>query len=300
MAADPIARGVALVEERPDRLLSVVGPTATGKTDLAIAIAERVNGEIVSADSVQIYRGFDIGSGKPTPAERARARHHLIDALDPLELVDAASFAKLAEKALADIRARGKVPILCGGTFFWVRSLVLGLVDAPAGDAEIRARHRLFVEEHGRQALHGELAAKDPETASRLHPNDVVRVSRALEVLELSGRTMSSFQSEHGFRAKKMDHTFIALAHEPDVLTERIAKRVDRFLADGFIDEVKGLLDRGYGEARAMGSVGYAEVRSFLAGELPGAELRDTIVRSTRVFARRQRTWLKHAQIEWL
>jgi len=296
----PLSRALALIEEQPERLLCIVGPTATGKTDLALDVAARVNGEIISADSVQIYRGFDIGSGKPTQEEQARVPHHLIDALDPFEQVDAASFAKLADQSITDIRARGRVPILCGGTFFWVRSLVLGLVEAPAGDAEIRARHRAFVEEHGRQALHADLVKRDPETAQRLHPNDVVRVSRALEVLELSGRTMSSFQSEHGFRAHRMEHKLIGLAHDPAVLTERIARRVDRFFTDGFEAEVRRLLEAGFGEARAMGSVGYAEVRAYLAGALPESELKETIVRSTRVFARRQRTWLKHAAIEWL
>lgn len=295
-----VARGVALVEEAPSRLLCVVGPTASGKTDLAMAVAERVGGEIVSADSVQIYRGFDIGSGKPSPEERARAPHHLIDVLDPLELVDAAAYARMAEAALAEIRARGKVPILCGGTYFWVRALVLGLVDAPAGDPEIRARHRAFVEERGRIALHDELMKVDPESARRLHPNDVVRVSRALEIHELSGRKMSEWHAEHGFRQHRLEHVMIAPSCEPDELTKRITARVDRWLATGWIDEVRDLLTRGYGEARAMGSVGYKEVREHVEGRLPREELRDAIVQSTRIFARRQRTWLKQADVEWL
>lgn len=293
-------RGVALVNDSPSRLLCVVGPTASGKTDLAIAIAERVGGEIVSADSVQIYRWFDIGSGKPTAAERERAPHRLIDVLDPLDAVDAASYAKMAEQAIADVRARGKIPILCGGTYFWVRALVLGLVDAPAGDPEIRTRHRAFVDQHGRAALHADLARVDPESAARLHPNDVVRVSRALEVLELSGRKMSDWQAEHGFRGRRIDHVMIAPAQTPEELTTRIGARVDAWLASGWIEEVRDLLARGYGGARAMGSVGYAEVRAHVEGTLPREALRDAIVQSTRIFARRQRTWLKHADVEWL
>ena len=295
-----VARGVALIEEAPNRLLCVVGPTASGKTDLAIAVAERVGGEIVSADSVQIYRGFDIGSGKPSPEEQARAPHHLIDVLDPLELVDAAAWARTAEAAIADVRARGKVPILCGGTYFWVRALVLGLVDAPAGDPDIRARHRALVEERGRQALHDELTKIDPESAKRLHPNDVVRVSRALEIHELSGRKMSEWHAEHGFRHRRLEHAMIAPSCEPDELTKRIAARVDHWLAIGWIDEVGGLLAKGYGEARAMGSVGYKEVRAHVEGQLARESLRDAIVQSTRIFARRQRTWLKQAAVEWL
>ncbi len=282
------------------KLLCVVGPTASGKTDLAIEVSEAVGGEIISADSVQIYRGFDIGSGKPTPDERARAPHHLIDTHDPLDPIDAAGWAKLAEAAIEDIRSRGKIPIVCGGTFFWVRALVLGLVEAPAADAAIRARHRVLVDEKGRSALHDELAKVDPDSAKRLHPNDVVRVSRALEVFELSGKPMSEWQADHGFKARKFDAAMIGLRHDPAVLTDRIAARVDRWLAGGWLDEVRALVAAGYGEARAMGSVGYAEVRAHLEGKLPREELKDTIVRSTRVFARRQRTWLNHADVEWL
>lgn len=295
-----LERAVALAEASPERLLCVVGPTASGKTALAVALAERLAGEVISADSVQIYTGFDVGSGKPSPEERARAPHHLISTKDPHEAIDAAAFAKMAEAAIADVRARGKRPIVCGGTFFWVRSLVLGLVDAPPGDPEVRARHRAIVEEHGRAALHAELARVDPSSAARLHPNDVVRVSRALEVLELTGRTMSAVQAEHGFRGKRHDARLVGLATTPEALTDRIAARVDHWLAHGWIEEVEGLLAQGYGDARAMGSVGYAEVHAFLRGELAREELRDAIVRATRVFARRQRTWLKSADVEWL
>lgn len=293
-------RVVELVRDAPERLVAIVGPTASGKTDLAIEVCERVSGEIVSADSVQIYRYFDVGSGKPTAEERARAPHHLIDVLDPLELADAAGYAKMAERAIAEIRSRGRVPVLCGGTFFWVRALVLGLVDAPPADETIRARHRALVTEHGRTALHAELSRVDPASASRLHPNDAMRVSRALEIFELSGRPMSEWHAEHGFKRPRMDAKLVGLATSPDALTERIAARVDRWLGQGWIEEVRDLVARGYGRARAMGSVGYKEVHAHVEGELPSEALRDAIVQSTRIFARRQRTWLKHADVEWL
>lgn len=296
--ADPRARAIELA--RSERLLCVVGPTASGKTDLAIEVCEAVSGEIISADSVQVYRGFDIGSGKSTPAELARAPQHLVDALGPLESIDAAGWADLADKVIEDVRRRGKVPIVCGGTYFWVRALLLGLVPVPAADASVRARHRAIVDEKGRAALHEELARVDPESAQRLHPNDVVRVGRALEVFELSGRRMSEWQNEHGFKAHRYEANVIALEHDAATLTNRIAARVDKWLATGWIEEVQRLLDAGYGEARAMRSVGYAEVRAFLDGTLPRVELKDAIVRSTRVFARRQRTWLNHAEVEWL
>ena len=295
-----MARAVALAGEMPERLLCVVGPTASGKTDLAIATCERVGGEIVSADSVQIYRGFDIGSGKPTQEERARAPHHLVDVLEPTETADAMRFAALAERAIEDIRARGKVPILCGGTFFWVRALVFGLAPAPSADEAVRARHRAIVEERGRVALHEELARVDRASAERLHPNDVLRVSRALEVHELSGRTMSEHHAEHGFRAHRMKSAMIGVTTTPEVLTERITARAEAWLARGWIDEVRELVARGYGESRAMASVGYKEVHAHVMGASPRESLRDAIVQSTRSFARKQRTWLRSAPVEWL
>ena len=295
-----VARGVQLALEDPARLLCVVGPTASGKTELAVDICERVNGEIISADSVQIYRGFDIGSGKPSAEERARAPHHLVDVLDPLETADAMTYARLAEEAIAGVRAQGKLPVICGGTFFWVRALVIGLAPAPSADSEVRARHRAIVDERGREALHAELARVDRASAERLHPNDFVRVSRALEVHELSGRTMSEHHAEHGFRAPRLAHSMIGITTTPEVLTERITARVDAWLERGWIDEVRSLVAQGYGEARAMGSVGYKEVHAHVIGQLARESLRDTIVQTTRIFARKQRTWLKRAPVEWL
>lgn len=292
------ARAIELA--RGERLLCIVGPTASGKTELALEVSDAVGAEVVSADSVQIYRGFDVGSGKPNPAELARLPHHLIDTHDPRDPIDAAGWARVAARTIEEIRSRGNVPIVCGGTFFWVRALVLGLVEAPAANEAVRARHRALVNERGRAALHDELAKIDPASAQRLHPNDVLRVSRALEVWELSGRTMSDWQADHGFKARRFDAAMIGIKHDPEVLTERIAERVDRWLRAGWLDEVRDLLAAGYGEARAMGSVGYAEVRAHLEGRLPRDELKAAIVRSTRVFARRQRTWLNHADIEWL
>lgn len=300
MSGGRLRRALEVLRAPEGKLPVIVGPTASGKSELALEICEALGGEIVSADSVQIYRGFDVGSSKPTAEELTRAPHHLVSALDPLDPIDAAEWAKRAEAVIGAVRARGKVPVVCGGTFFWIRALVLGLVDAPAGDPRIRARHRAVADERGRAALHAELARVDPVSATRLHPNDVVRVSRALEVHELSGRRMSDWQAEHGFRARRFDATMIGLEQDPAALTDRIAARVDAWLARGWIEEVRALLDAGNGEARAMGSVGYAEVRAYLEGTLPREALKEAIVRSTRVFARRQRTWLKHADVEWL
>jgi tRNA dimethylallyltransferase len=295
-----VERAVALALERPSRLLCIVGPTASGKTELAVDVCACIGGEIISADSVQIYRGFDIGSGKPTPAERSLSPHHVVDVLDPLETADAMAYARLAEAAISDVRARGKIPVLCGGTFFWVRALVIGLAPAPAADDAIRARHRAMMDEGGRVALHEELARVDPMSAARLHPNDVLRVSRALEVHELSGRTMSEHHAEHGFRSPRMESAMIGIATTPEELTERIARRVTLWLEQGWIEEVRALVANGYGQARAMGSVGYAEVHAHTEGKLPREALPELILQSTRVFARKQRTWLRSAPVEWL
>jgi tRNA dimethylallyltransferase len=280
-------------------LLVIVGPTASGKTELALRLAERFNGEIVGADSVQIYRGFDVGSGKPTADERRRAVHHLVDCADPAEPFDAQRFAELAELAVAEIRARDRVPIICGGTFLWVRALVRGLAPAPPADATIRAEHAAFVASEGRAALHERLAAVDPESAARLAPNDALRVSRALEVHALSGRTQSAWHADHGFRTERHKARLLGVARERDELDRRIALRTHAWLEQGWIDEVRGLVARGHGAARAMGSVGYRQIQEHLGGQIAGADLEAAIVRATRIFVRRQRTWLRDEPVLW-
>jgi tRNA dimethylallyltransferase len=296
-AADEVLR---LAEDHREELLTIVGPTASGKTGLAVAIAERAGGEIVGADSVQVYREFDVGSGKPTAEEMARAPHHLISAIAPTDPIDAASWAERAAAIIDDIRARGRLPILCGGTFLWIRALVYGLAPTPPGSAEVRARHRAVVEHEGRHALHARLREVDPEIAARLHPNDLVRVSRALEVHELSGRPMSEWQREHsGGTALRRAH-FVAIRRDPREMDRRIEGRVTAWLGQGWIEEVEALRARGYDEARPMGSVGYAQIRAMLRGELSRADLGTAITRATRVFARRQRTWLNRTHVTWV
>jgi tRNA dimethylallyltransferase len=294
-----VERALRLAQETADPL-AIVGPTASGKTSLAMALAERLGGEIVSADRVQVYRGFDVGSGKPSGDERARVPHHLIDAIDPLEPMDAARWAALALASIADIRGRGRVPILCGGTFLWMKALLFGLAPAPAGDPVVRERHRVLAEEQGRAALHARLQAVDAECAARIHPNDLLRVSRALEVYELSGKSQSAWQREHGFARERQRARLVAIALDSTTLTGRIRARVSEWLARGWIDEVEGLLGRGCGSARAMGSVGYAQVRAMIEGRLARDQLHEAIVCATRVYARRQRTWLARAEITWL
>jgi tRNA dimethylallyltransferase len=283
-------------------LLVVVGPTASGKTALAVRLAEERGGEIVNADSVQVYRRFDIGAGKPSAEERARAVHHLLDVLEPDAPIDAAGWAELAVRAIDDIRARGREPIVCGGTFLWVRALLFGLAGAPPADPAIRARHRARAESEGRPALHAELAGVDPESATRLAPNDLVRVSRALEVHELTGVPLSRWQADHGFRSPRYTARLIGVRREREELDRRIEARVRAMLAAGLIDEVRTLTAAGYGATRAMGAVGYKQVSLALASGAPidTDALALSIVRATRVFARRQRTWLRDEPVEWL
>jgi tRNA dimethylallyltransferase len=302
VSADPLQLAAidAVAAPSEGELLVVVGPTGSGKSELGIDLAERFGGEIVGADSVQIYRGFDVGSGKPSAAERARVPHHLIDCIAPDEPFDAQRFTALADGAIAAIRARGRVPIVCGGTFLWVRALVRGLAPAPPADPEIRARHAAIVEAEGRAQLHAELARVDPEAAGRLAPNDFIRVSRALEVFELSGRPMSAWHADHGFRAERHRARLVGVAREREELDRRIEARTRAWLAAGWVDEVRGLCARGYGDARAMGSVGYRQIREHLAGVIAEGDLEAAIVRATRIYVRRQRTWLRDEPVSWI
>ncbi|MBK8255178.1 MAG: tRNA (adenosine(37)-N6)-dimethylallyltransferase MiaA [Polyangiaceae bacterium] len=278
----------------------VVGPTASGKTELAILLAQKFGGEIVNADSVQVYTHFDIGSGKPTGEELARAPHHLLSVVDPSVQLEASRYAEMAEQAVSDIRGRNRIPIVCGGSFLWVKALVWGLAPMPGANPAVRAEHTLIAESQGRAALHAQLQLIDPVAAARLSPNDFVRVSRALEVFAVSGKTMTELQSEHGFREQKYKARFIAADRADAELDERIAKRTTHWLQTGWIDEVKHLVDLGYENTRAMQSVGYREVLSYIRGQIPESELAPTIVRATRVFVRRQRTWIRDLPIHYV
>lgn len=285
----------------PVPLWVVVGPTASGKTALACDLAEVQGGEIVGADSVQIYRRFDLGSGKPSAEERQRVPHHLVDAIEPTEPMDAARYATLADARIEEIRARGRVPIVVGGTFLWIRALLHGLAPAPPADPEVRARHAVRAEAEGRAALHAELARLDPESAVRLAPNDLLRVSRALEVVELTGRPLSAWHAEHRFAADRHPARLVGIAVSPEELTRRIGARVRGFLAAGWVDEVRALRAAGLGGARAMGSVGYRQISEALdRGPLDEATLAEEITRATRIFARRQRTWLREREVTWI
>lgn len=301
-------RQVAELRKEP-RLWVVVGPTASGKSELALRLAEAVGGEVISADSVQVYRYFDIGSGKPSASELARAPHHLIDCCEPAEALDAARWAELAELKLAEVKRRGKVPIICGGSFLFVRALIYGLAPAPPADPALRERHRVLVAAHGRSSLYEELERIDPARAAELNPNDFVRVSRALEIFELTGVPMSRWQAGHGFREVRYPARLVGVRRERGEQDALIAARIQGMFDAGWLAETAELIRRGFLESRAMGSVGYRQLASLLRdgstpAELTGsprlAEAQEAIYRATRVFARRQRTWLRDERVEWL
>ncbi len=282
-------------------LVVVVGPTAAGKSDLAVDIALALDAEVVSADSVQVYRGFDIGTGKLTTAEMRGVPHHLMDVADPDTPFSAARFVELADQAVADITARGKQVVVGGGTGLYVRALTRGLFVAPPPSEEIRQRHRREAEELGAPALHQRLHGVDPEAASRIHPNDLLRISRALEVLELTGTTISELQRAHRFAQLRYPARLVGLTPTKEVLWPRIQQRVEAMMAAGWLDEVRRLIDLGHGESKPMGSLGYRQLRDHLRGELDLEEAVRQTVRDTRRFARRQLGWFRQEPVEnWL
>jgi tRNA dimethylallyltransferase len=283
------------------KLICIVGPTASGKTALAVQLAQQVGGEVINADSVQIYKHFDIGSGKPTLVEQQGVAHHLLSVFEPTEELDASQFANAARECIAEVSSRGRTPIVCGGTFLWVKALLYGLAPAPSQNAEVRAQHADLVEREGRAALHERLAQVDPASAARLNPNDFVRVSRALEIFELTGTPMTTYLEAHGFREALFDAQLVGIRHELPQLHARIEQRVRSMFAEGWLDEVKLLIERGFGETRPMSSVGYRQVYTAVgAGRKADATLIDEVAQVTRVFSRRQRTWLRDLAVHWI
>lgn len=289
------------MEKRPP-LVVICGPTASGKTTLALELAENFGMEVVSADSRQVYLGMDIGTAKATLEERSRVPHHLIDVVAPAEDFTTADFARLGGEAIREICARGRLPVLVGGTGLYIRTLTEGLVDAPAGSSELRRELLEKESSEGEGTLHRLLQAADPEMASRLAPRDQVRIVRALEVFEVTGTRLSELQEAHGFTEKPFRLLKIGLAPEREELYRRIDLRVEKMMADGLLDEVKSLLDRGFSPSlKALQTIGYRESILHLRGELDLAETVSRIQRDSRRYAKRQFTWFrKDTSIIWV
>lgn len=276
------------------RVVCLVGPTASGKTALALALGARAGGEVVSADSRQVYRGMDVGTAKPSREERALVPHHAIDVVEPTESFDVARFRGVADAAIADVVARGRAPLVVGGTGLWVRVVCRGLCPAPPRAPHVRTALRAIAARAGVPELHRLLTVVDPVLAARVHPNDPVRCERGLEVALASGRRLSAWQDAHRFAEAPYDALVLGLAVAPDVLAARIAARANAMLAAGFLDEVRALRARGVPDAApAWNAVGYRELRAHLDGAMGLADATAALVRATTRFARRQRTWFR-------
>jgi tRNA dimethylallyltransferase len=280
----------------------IVGPTGSGKSALAVSVAERLGAEIVNADSRQLYRGMDIGTAKPSCEERARVAHHLIDVATLDRPLDVAEFASLARGAIADIAARGRPPLVVGGSGLYVRALRAGIFDGPAASPEIRAEFAMIAAEHGVARLHEELARFDPDAARRIGPADAYRLVRALEVHRLSGEPISRHQARHGFRDEPYETLTVAILPDRRRLYDEINLRFDRMIAQGFIEEVRRLLDAGYAPDRPpLCTIGYKQMAAVLSGEMTLDKAVALAKRDSRRLAKRQLTWFRREQgIVWL
>ncbi|UZE24351.1 tRNA (adenosine(37)-N6)-dimethylallyltransferase MiaA [Pseudomonas sp. B21-056] len=292
----------------------LMGPTAAGKTDLAIELTKVLPCELISVDSALVYRGMDIGTAKPSKALLAEFPHRLIDILDPAEAYSAADFRRDALQAMADITARGKIPLLVGGTMLYYKALIDGLADMPAADPEVRAQIEEEAARLGWQALHAQLAVIDPESAARIHPNDPQRLSRALEVYRVSGQSMTALRQRQSAQSteaaasglQQLPYTVANLAIAPanrQVLHRRIEQRFTLMLEQGFIDEVVALRERSdlHAGLPSIRAVGYRQVWDYLDGKLTSAEMQERGVIATRQLAKRQFTWLRSwTDLHWL
>ena len=277
-----------------DKILIICGPTASGKSELALRLAHFLDAEIVNADSMQIYRGLDIGTAKPSKEQQAEVRHHLIDVADPDQLFSAADFSDAADDAIQNIINRGKRVILAGGTGLYIRALVKGLVDSPSGAGELRQALQDEARSVGNEAMLEKLRQVDPELAAGLHPNNLVRIIRALEVYQLTGNPLSRYQHEHAFATRRYDTLQIGISVDRALLYRRIDERVERMLAAGLLIEVSVLLAAGFGrDLKSLRSIGYKEAAAHLCGELSAEEAVSLIKRNTRHYAKRQLTWFK-------
>lgn len=277
-------------------LVVLAGPTAVGKTRLSIQLAKALNGEVISADSMQVYRHMDIGSAKITREEMEQVPHHLIDALEPEESFHVVRFQRLAKQALADIHARGRIPLLVGGTGFYIQAVVRDIAFGEERPREDGCRRRLerLAREKGARWLHEQLAAADPESARKIHPNNQKRVLRALEFYHDTGMPISAHNREQQKKESPYSYAYFVLTDDRETLYRRIDDRVDQMMANGLLKEVRALKERGCTrDMVSMQGLGYQELLAYLEGEYPLEEAIRLIKRNTRHFAKRQLTWFK-------
>lgn len=286
---------------KPD-IIVVCGPTGIGKTSTTIKLAKAFGGQIISADSMQIYKYMDIGTAKPTPQEVAEVAHHIVDIVEPDEDFDAAKFAEHADKIIDRFVRAGITPFVAGGTGLYIKSLVDGLFRAIPANQGVMDRLTREIEEKGVGELYDRLQTLDPDAAGKIHINDTFRIIRALEVYETTGKTISKHHAEHNFGDRKYRVLKIGLDMEREVLYERINRRVDIMLEEGLLDEVKQLLERGYSSSlKAMKSLGYRHMVEYINGEKDWDEAVRTLKRDTRRYAKRQLTWFRaDSEVVWV
>lgn len=286
-----------------NRLICICGPTASGKTALSVALAKQLHTEIISADSMQIYRGMDIGTAKPTAVERQGVPHHLLDICAPSEPFSVARYVELADAAAQDVLSRGMIPIVAGGTGLYMDALIeCSTFSGNETDLSVREKYQRMAAERGNEAVHACLAKVDPEGAERLHPNNLKRVIRALEVYEQTGMTIDAFNRLHKRPAPKYAALKIGVCPaERQTLYDRIDRRVDQMLADGLLEETKRLLDSGALAGTAAQAIGYKELLGYLQGDALLADCVALLKQRSRNYAKRQLTWLKRDDnIHWI
>jgi tRNA dimethylallyltransferase len=283
------------------KIFIICGPTGIGKTAVAIDVAQHFNGQIVGADSRQIYKYMDIGTAKPTAAEQARVVHHMVDIVEPDEGFDAAQYAERARAKIIELGEKQIRPFVVGGTGLYIKALLYGLFDAEVSDPEVRERLKKEADAHGIEFLHERLSGLDPETAKRLHPNDTYRILRALEVADSTGQGISTHHQKHGFLEQPFQSLRISLCMDRAVLYDRINQRVDAMISAGFLDEVKGLLAKGYAaDLKSMQSIGYRHMVDYIEDRLSWEECVRTLKRDHRRYAKRQLTWFgADSEIIW-
>lgn len=284
-------------------VIAIMGPTASGKTGLALDIAAKVESEVISVDSALVYKGMDIGTAKPTQEERAGVVHHLIDIIDPAESYSVSQFVNDTNALIGDILARGKVPILAGGTMMYFNALINGISPLPKSDEKIRDEITQQAQRLGWSKLHDELRGVDPISGERIHPNDPQRITRALEVYRSTGKTLTHWQQQEGEKCPYNIAQFAIAPADRAVLHERIATRFDLMLEQGFENEVVKLCERSdlHEDLPSIRSVGYRQMWQYLDGQLSYAEMRERGIIATRQLAKRQLTWLRGwEQVTWL
>ncbi len=286
----------------PPRVTVICGPTGVGKTTAAIEIASKLNAEIISADSMQIYRYMDIGTAKPTVLEQARIPHHMIDIIDPDEPFDAQRYADLGRKIVFQLAEQGIPVLVAGGTGFYIRALIQGLFESGSGNSEIRLNLKEEADTKGTAELYQRLCECDPKAALKIHPHDTFRIVRALEIYTTTGQPISAYHQEHRLAPPLFDVLKIGLFRQRELLYERINQRVDLMVEEGLVDEVKSLLKKGFSsELKPLQSIGYRHILDFFKGRVSWDDTLQTLKQDTRHYAKRQLTWFNSdSQVKWI